>query len=169
MCAATLQTNVRLRDSWSGTWFYSPHNKCLRALLGWGDYNRTCRQLQLTKMVQVSTIKSMQRYESVFEYLHVAFVTNLTIYRNSLEELLSPLQLSDTQLCRLLEESDHVAWNDPELIASLRDRLGTSYLPFKSSIKQLHKKVKLFAHKLHLGANLKVNIFCPLLGLSKSR
>jgi hypothetical protein len=119
------------------------------------------------KMVQVSTIKSMQKYESVFEYLHVAFVTNLTIYRNSLEELLSPLQLSDTQLYRLLEKSDHVAWNDPELITSLRERLGTSYLPLKSSIKQLHKKVTLFAHKLQLGTNLKVNIFCPLLGPSK--
>jgi hypothetical protein len=110
----------------------------------------------------------MQKYESVFEYLHVGFVTNLTIYRNSLEELLSPLALSDVQLYQLLEEANEGAWDDPELIANLRDRLGSSYLPFKSSVKQLHKKVNLFAHKLQLGDNFKVNLLPLRLGLSNS-
>jgi hypothetical protein len=98
----------------------------------------------------------MQKYESVFEHLHVAFVTNLTIYRNSLEELLGPLELSDTQLYQLLEEGDNAAWNDVELTSKLRDRLGSSYLPFRSSLKQLNKKVNLFAHKLQLDAGMKV-------------
>jgi hypothetical protein len=109
----------------------------------------------------------MQKYESVFEYLHVAFVTALTIYRNSLEELLGPLELSDTQLYKLLEEGDNVAWNNAEISANLRERLGSSYLPFRSSLKQLHKKVKLFARKLQLSDKMEVKFFSPPLGLSK--
>ncbi|KAF2867390.1 hypothetical protein BDV95DRAFT_610791 [Massariosphaeria phaeospora] len=79
----------------------------------------------------------------------------MVIYRNSLEELLSPLVLSDSQLYQLLEETNGSAWETPDLVSSLRDRLGHNYLPFKSSIKQLNKKVVLFGHKLQLDDKLK--------------
>jgi hypothetical protein len=100
----------------------------------------------------------MQKYESEFEYLQASFVTSLSIYRNSLEELLlSALALSDAQLHQLLKESDSQAWDNPDLVCKLRDRLASSYLPFKSSVKQLHKKVNLFGRKLQLDARLKVS------------
>jgi hypothetical protein len=98
----------------------------------------------------------MQKYQSEFESLHASFVISLSIYRNSLEELLSALALSDAQLHQLLEESDSQAWDNPDLVYKLRDRLASSYLPFKSSVKQLHKKVNLFGRKLQLDARLKV-------------
>jgi hypothetical protein len=101
----------------------------------------------------------MQKHKSVLEYSHAAFVTNLAIYRNSLEELLGPLELSETQLYKLLEEGDNVAWSDPEFTANLRDRLGSGYLPFRSPLKQLHKKVNLFAHELQLSDKMQVKYF----------
>jgi hypothetical protein len=100
----------------------------------------------------------MQKYEAVFDYLHASFVTNLAIYRNSLEELLSPLALSDTKLFSLLEKFDTNAWQEPDLVSSLRQRLGSSLLPFRSSTKQLHKKITLFAHKLQLDEKFKVSV-----------
>ncbi|CAN9299455.1 unnamed protein product [Alternaria alternata] len=92
----------------------------------------------------------MQKYEEAFGYLHASFVTIACIYRNSCEELLSPLALSDAQLFQLLENRESSAWENPELNDALRDRLGSNYLPFKSSVKQLNKKVNLFGRKLQL-------------------
>src|SRR5438477_525694 len=76
--------------------------------------------------LQVSAIKNMQKYEAVFEYLHASFVTSLAIYRNSCEELLSPLALPDSKLYDLLEKTDGGSWEDPELNTSLRNRLGSN-------------------------------------------
>jgi hypothetical protein len=107
--------------------------------------------------LQVATIKSMQRYEAVFEYLRVSFVTSRTIYRNALEELLSPLALSDSQLYMLSEETDQSAWEEPKLASSIEGRLSHSYSPFKSSVKQLNKKVLLFGRKLQLENGFRVS------------
>ncbi|ORY17089.1 hypothetical protein BCR34DRAFT_583855 [Clohesyomyces aquaticus] len=103
----------------------------------------------------ISTIKSMQKYQEVFEYLHASFVTSLAIYRNTCEELLSPLALSDAHLYKLLEEVDTRSWDDAILDANLRNRLGTSHLPFKSSLRQINKKIRKFADKLRLDSNLR--------------
>jgi hypothetical protein len=99
----------------------------------------------------------MRRYATTFDYLHASLVANLAIYRNALEELLNPLMLPSSQMFRLLEDNDDQAWNDEELVVGLKDRLGSSYLPFRSSVKQLHKKVNLLGHKLHLDTKLKVS------------
>ncbi|KAF8246380.1 hypothetical protein K440DRAFT_366847 [Wilcoxina mikolae CBS 423.85] len=101
-------------------------------------------------MVQVSTIKNMKDYESIFENLHTSFVTGLSIYRHSCEELLSPLMLPDNKFHELLENSDRNAWEDEELGKSLCERLGADYLPYKSSVKKLNKKIILFSKKLKL-------------------
>ncbi|KAI4713190.1 hypothetical protein J4E89_002169 [Alternaria sp. Ai002NY15] len=98
----------------------------------------------------LSTIKSMQKYEEVFEHLHTSFVTISCIYRNACEELLSPLALSDAQVYQLLENPDSSSWADTDLDDALRNRLGSNYLPFKSSVKQLNKKINLFGRKLQL-------------------
>jgi hypothetical protein len=99
----------------------------------------------------------MQKYEAVFEYLHASLVTSLAIYRNSCEELLSPLSLPDSQLFDLLDRIDYDCWADPVLDASFRDRLGKCYLPFKSSVKQLNKKIGLLGRKLKLEEDLRVS------------
>ena len=101
----------------------------------------------------------MHKYEGVFEYLHASLVTSLAIYRNSCEELLSPLSLPDSQLFDLLEKIDDVSWSDPSLDTGVRTRLGTSYLPFKSSVKQLNKKIKLLGRKLKLEEDLRVSTY----------
>ncbi|KAH6878005.1 hypothetical protein BKA58DRAFT_465733 [Alternaria rosae] len=101
----------------------------------------------------LSMIKSMQKYEEVFEYLHASFVTTTCIYRNSCEELLSPLALSDARMSQLLEDHEDSSWDDPEFNDALRNRLGNNYLPFRSSVKQLNKKIKLFGAKLQLCDN----------------
>ena len=98
----------------------------------------------------------MQKYEEVFGYLHASFVTASCIYRNSCEELLSPLALSDAQLCELLENRDSSSWESPDLRDALRDRLGNNYLPFRSSVKQLNKRINLFGKKLQLSDNFQV-------------
>ncbi|KAB2107584.1 hypothetical protein AG0111_0g3844 [Alternaria gaisen] len=98
----------------------------------------------------LSTIRSMQKYEEAFGYLHASFITIACIYRNSCEELLSPLALSDAQLSQLLENRESSAWENLELDDALRNRLGSNYMPFKSSVKQLNKKINLFGRKLQL-------------------
>lgn len=110
----------------------------------------------MANALQLSTIKSMQKYEEAFECLHASFVTNACIYRNSCEELLGPLALSDAQVCQLLEDHDSSSWEDPDLNDALRNRLGSNYLPFRSSVKQLNKKINLFARKLQLCENFQV-------------
>lgn len=99
----------------------------------------------------------MRDYETVFDNLHTRFVTSLSIYRNSCEELLSPLMLSDNKLLELLENPGTASWEDVELGESLRERLGESYRPYKASVKQLDKKIILFGKKLKLD-NMRVSI-----------
>jgi hypothetical protein len=109
----------------------------------------------------------MQKYEEVFEYLHASFVTIACIYRNSCEELLSPLALSDAQLYQLLEDHETSSWESPELSDALRNRLGSNFLPFKSSVKQLNKKINLFGRKLQLDKNFQVCMtWCNKEGIS---
>ncbi|KAF2490602.1 hypothetical protein BU16DRAFT_518033 [Lophium mytilinum] len=103
----------------------------------------------------VATIKSMKKYEGVFDDLHVSLITSLSIYRNSCEELLGPLALPDSQLYELLEKIDGSAWEDVGLSERLRERLGSNYLPFRTSVKQLNKRVVLFGQKLRLKQNFK--------------
>jgi len=117
----------------------------------------TCTYLCATDWFQLSTIRSMQKYEEVFGYLHASFVTASCIYRNSCEELLSPLALSDAQLCELLENRDSSSWESPDLSDALHDRLGNNYLPFKHSVKQLNKKINLFGKKLQLSDKFHVS------------
>jgi len=111
----------------------------------------------MTDALQLSTIKNMQKYEEAFEHLHASFVTIACIYRNSCEELLSPLALSDAQVYQLLEDHDSASWENSDLNDALRNRLGSNYLPFKSSVKQLNKKINLFARKLQLCDNFRVS------------
>ena len=98
----------------------------------------------------------MRKYEEVFEYLHSSFIIMACIYRNACEELLSPLALSDAQVCELLESHDSSSWENPDLNDALRNRLGSNYLPFKSSVKQLNKKINFFARKLQLSDKFQV-------------
>lgn len=100
----------------------------------------------------------MNDYENVFENLHTSFVTNLAIYRNSCEELLSPLILLDNDLNELLDKRGAKLWEDAKLGESLRERLGDSYTPYKSSVKQLDRRIKLFCKKLKLEDDMRVSI-----------
>jgi hypothetical protein len=114
--------------------------------------------MRLLTTLQLSTIRSMQKYEEVFEHLHASFVTIACIYRNTCEELLSPLALSDAQLYQLLEDHEASSWDSPKLNEALRNRLGSNYLPFKSLVKQLNKKLNLFGRKLQLCENFQVSV-----------
>jgi hypothetical protein len=81
---------------------------------------------------------------------------------------LSPLALADDQLYQLLEEVNKPSWENLELNDTLRSRLGSNYLPFKSSIKQLNKKVNLFSHKLQLDDNFRVSNILFMLSLTEA-
>lgn len=100
----------------------------------------------------------MWEYESVFENLHSSLVTSLLIYKHSCEQLLNQMMLPESKLYELLEKPAGNAWQDPELNDSLRKRLGATYSPYKTSIKQLNKKVILFGKKLKLDEDLRVCI-----------
>ena len=100
----------------------------------------------------------MWEYESVFESLHSSLITSLFIYKHSCEQLLNPMMLSESKLYELLEKPAGNAWQDPELNDSLRKRLGSAYIPYKTSTKQLNKKVILFGTKLKLAEDLRVYI-----------
>ncbi|KAH0543123.1 hypothetical protein FGG08_002549 [Glutinoglossum americanum] len=97
----------------------------------------------------------MKDYESVFENLHTSFITGLSIYRDSCEQLLSPLMLPDNKFYELLEKPEGNAWKDAELGESLHERLGSDYGPYRSSIKQLNKKIILFSKKLKLDDDMR--------------
>lgn len=99
----------------------------------------------------------MKNYETVFENFHTSFVTSLSIYRNSCEELLCPL-VANNELYELLVVRGATSWKDPKLAESLRERLGPSYEPYKSAVNQLGKKIKLFGRKLKLDKDMNVSI-----------
>lgn len=103
-------------------------------------------------------MKNIWEYENIFENLHSSLVTSLFIYKHSCEQLLNPMTLPDSKLYELLEEPTGNAWQDPELNDGLRKRLGSTYSPYKTSIKQLNKKVILFGKKLKLDEHLRVRI-----------
>ncbi|KAF8531431.1 hypothetical protein BDD12DRAFT_800092 [Trichophaea hybrida] len=102
----------------------------------------------------LSTMNDMREYESVFENLLTAFDTGLAIYRNSCEELLSPLSLPDNKFNDLLENRSD-AWEDSELEMSLKERLGRDYRTYKCAIRRLDKKIILFGEKLKLGKDMR--------------
>ncbi|KAI9769210.1 MAG: hypothetical protein M1840_004339 [Geoglossum simile] len=58
--------------------------------------------------------------------------------------------LPDSNFYELLENHHGDAWKDEELGKRLRERLGTDYPPYKSSVRQLNKKIVLFSQKLKL-------------------
>lgn len=113
---------------------------------------------QETNLLQVSKINHMNEYESDFENLHASFVTSLSIYRNSCEELLSSLMLSDNEIFELLQNRGSKSWEDDKLARSLRDRLGPDYKLYKESVEQLDRKIMLFGEKLNLGDDMMVNL-----------
>ncbi|KAF8249178.1 hypothetical protein K440DRAFT_622544 [Wilcoxina mikolae CBS 423.85] len=102
----------------------------------------------------LSTMNDMREYESVFENLLTAFNTGLAIYRNSCEELLSPLLLPDNKFNDLLENRSD-AWEDSELEMSLKERLGRDYQTYKHAVGRLDKKIILFGKKLKLGKDMR--------------
>jgi hypothetical protein len=101
-------------------------------------------------------MKSILRYECVFDCLHASLVTSLANYRNCCEELLSPFALPDTQLDDLFKKVDESSWADSDLDSLVRERLHNNYLPFKLSVKQLNKKIILLARKLKLDKDFRV-------------
>jgi hypothetical protein len=98
----------------------------------------------------------MNNYETVFETLHTSFITNLSIFRNSCEELLNPLTLPNNKLQELLEDHNGSVWEDAVLGEKLRGRLGDDYVLYKTSVRQLNKKINLFGRKLKLLDNMRV-------------
>lgn len=103
----------------------------------------------------------MKNYETVFENFHTSFVTSLSIYRNSCEELLRPL-VADNELYELLEEPCEErgvkSWEDPKLGERVRERLGPNYEPYKNAVNQLRKKIHLFGKKLKLDKDKDMNV-----------
>ncbi|MCJ1264990.1 hypothetical protein MMC22_004865 [Lobaria immixta] len=104
----------------------------------------------------VSTIRYMKNYETVFENFHTSFVTSLSIYRNSCEELLRPL-VADNELYELFEGHGAKLWEDPKLGERVRERLGPNYEPYKNAVNQLRKKIDLFGKKLKLDKDKDMN------------
>jgi hypothetical protein len=107
--------------------------------------------------IQLSTMNDMREYESVFENLLTAFGTGLAIYKNSCEELLSPLSLPDNTFNDLLENRNSDAWENPQLEVSLKERLGRDYGTYKRAVKGLDKNIILFRKKLKLGDDMRVS------------
>lgn len=99
----------------------------------------------------------MKNYETVFENFHTSFVTSLSIYRNSCEELLRPL-IADNELYQLLEERGAPSWKDSTLGERVRERLGPNYESYKNAVNQLRKKINLFGKKLKLDKDMNVSI-----------
>jgi hypothetical protein len=111
----------------------------------------------LTTM-QVSTISDMKNYEIVFINLHTSFITSCAIYRQSCEQLLSPLMLPDNQFRELLGNDARKAWQDPEIGKSLRKRLGCDHPEYESCVKMLDEMLVQFGKKLGLGKDIRVRI-----------
>lgn len=99
-------------------------------------------------------------YQYVFEDLHSSFLASQAIYLNSCYLLLEPLTLPDNKMQDLIgegnKEQKRVAWSDPNLHSKLQGRLGTNSVPYVSLVRQLNKRITLFAKKLGLQEDLRV-------------
>lgn len=118
----------------------------------------------------ISTLKNMRDYESVVETLVTSFSLASAIYRNSCENLLRPLMLADIQFCELLNDPGAASsWVGEDLSNKLRERLGSSYPPYVSSVKQLNKRIDLFKKKLNLDNDMKVGTLPKISSLLNCR
>jgi len=123
------------------------------------DEKVTCARLRADNYSsQISTMKNMKNYELVFVDLRTSFAASVAIYTGSCHKLLSPLNLPDNKLKDLLVERKKEAWEDVELGESLKKRLGDDYMPYKSLVKQLNKKIILFCKKLKLDEDITVSL-----------
>lgn len=91
-------------------------------------------------------------YEIEFEDLSSSFEVALCKYKDSCQDLLMPLHLSDSKFHSLLEEPNGELWEDEELVEKLVERLGSAHGPYRRKIKSLDRKIKLFCAKLKLDA-----------------
>lgn len=98
----------------------------------------------------IEIIGEMLEYREVVQDLVCSFDTATARFRLTCERLLAPLALPETTLLALLEDPESKAWEEEDLSAQLRKRLGTSYRPYSSSVKRLMKRVNKFAEKLGL-------------------
>jgi hypothetical protein len=117
----------------------------------------------------VSMIKNMKAYESVLETMIADFITSSAIYRNSCEELLSPLMLPDAKFYELLNDPKSKTWDSDELGKELRNRLGDSYEPYKLAVEKLNKRIDLLRRKLDLNDDMQVSALIYHLRLSYGR
>lgn len=99
----------------------------------------------------------MVRYQKVFSELHVIFEAAWTTYRVSCERLLTPLAIVDHEFRDLIENPASEMWKDEQLNRKLKVRLGSSYFPYISATKELHKRVEKLGKKLKLDQNYLVS------------
>ena len=121
------------------------------------DDKVVCARLRADKQPsQISAMKNMKNYELVFVDIRTSFAASVAIYTGSCYKLLSPLNLPDSKLKDLLAERKKEAWEDIALGESLKKRLGDDYMPYKSLVKQLNKRIILFCKKLKLDEDINV-------------
>lgn len=101
-------------------------------------------------------MRNMKYYEDIFLDLQIRIAASVSIYKGSCEKLLSPLNLPDKTMFELLEVCEGRAWDGLELGEKLRDRLGNDCILYRALVKQLNKKMVLFAKKLKLGEGMRV-------------
>ncbi|KAF2136881.1 uncharacterized protein K452DRAFT_362231 [Aplosporella prunicola CBS 121167] len=97
----------------------------------------------------VSVIKSMKQWEYEFLDAEKLLLLNVTIFKQSCEELLRGLQLPDDQFRDLVEH--HKGWDDGELIQRLRLHMGSrNYAVYEASVSYLDRRLARLRKKLLL-------------------
>lgn len=108
-------------------------------------------------------ISALEHYREGFESLKewwkfrtefLAFVHDIgrqsVLFNENLEELLSPLITSDTEMSTLLEDPCGAAWRTPALEEKLKDRLPKSYQSYRNTIDDMYEAMDILQRKLGL-------------------
>ena len=113
----------------------------------------------------IDTIQNMVHYIEVVNIIVTSVDTNLAIYQQSCEALLSRLMLPPHTFQELLDNPNSPLWSDTEIATQLRKQFGANreYDIYLRAVKKLNQRISKLKSKLGLDDNFQVR-FIPYRG-----
>jgi hypothetical protein len=109
----------------------------------------------------IDTIQNMVHYIEVVNIIVISVDTNLAIYQQSCEALLSRLMLPPHTFQELLDNPNSPLWSDREIASQIREQFGSNreYEVYLTAVKNLNQRISKLKSKLGLDDNFQVRFF----------
>jgi len=107
----------------------------------------------------IDTVQNMIRYTEVVNTIVISVSTNLAIYEQSCEALLSRLMLPPHVFQELLDNPNSPLWSDKEIVSQLSKQFGSNmeHETYLRAVKKLNQRISKLKSKLGLDRNFQVS------------